>query len=197
MTISMPARKRVRCILGTIFLPAVAALGVSLISAGASWSQTYPSKLIKLVVPLTPGSPIDVLARLTEPLLASRLGQKIIVENRAGAAGRIGTGVVAKSDPDGHTLLVSTESSLVIAPHIVAAREHHVSFDGLAFERLAFGLPVRERTLFEIEVERLAILADGPDAGRNGAENRSDPENQHYEPEQSNLAKRRGHLQAY
>ena len=46
------------------------------------------------------------------------LGQPFIVENRAGAAGRIGTGVVAKSDPDGHTLLVSTESSLVIAPHI-------------------------------------------------------------------------------
>ena len=105
MTISMPARKRVRCILGTIFLPAVAALGVSLISAGASWSQTYPSKLIKLVVPLTPGSPIDVLARLTEPLLASRLGQKIIVENRAGGGGTIASKAVATAAPDGYTLL--------------------------------------------------------------------------------------------
>ena len=46
------------------------------------------------------------------------LGQSFIVENRAGAAGRIGTGVVAKSEPDGHTLLMTTESSLVIAPHI-------------------------------------------------------------------------------
>ena len=105
MTISMPARKRVRCILGTIFLPAVAALGVSLISAGASWSQIYPSKLIKLVVPLTPGSPIDVLARLTEPLLASRLGQKIIVENRAGGGGTIASKAVATAAPDGYTLL--------------------------------------------------------------------------------------------
>ena len=50
--------------------------------------------------------------------MQSLLGQPVIVENRAGAAGRIGTGMVAKSDPDGHTLLVSTESSLVIAPHI-------------------------------------------------------------------------------
>jgi tripartite-type tricarboxylate transporter receptor subunit TctC len=50
--------------------------------------------------------------------LQQLLGQSFFVENRAGAAGRIGTGVVAKSDPDGHTLLMTTESSLVIAPHI-------------------------------------------------------------------------------
>ena len=53
-----------------------------------------------------------------QPHMQSLLGQSVIVENRAGAAGRIGTGIVAKSEPDGHTLLVSTESSLVIAPHI-------------------------------------------------------------------------------
>ena len=53
-----------------------------------------------------------------QPHLQQILGQPFIVENRAGAAGRIGTGVVAKSEPDGHSLLMTTESSLVIAPHV-------------------------------------------------------------------------------
>jgi tripartite-type tricarboxylate transporter receptor subunit TctC len=105
MTISMPARRRVRCILGAIFLPTVAAFGANLISAGASWPQTYPSKVIKLVVPLTPGSPIDVLARLTEPQLSSRVGQTIVVENRPGGGGTIASKAVATAAPDGYTVL--------------------------------------------------------------------------------------------
>ena len=51
-------------------------------------------------------------------MLQQHLGQSFFVENRAGAAGRIGTGVVAKAEPDGHTLLMTTESSIVIAPHM-------------------------------------------------------------------------------
>ena len=68
--------------------------------------------------PFAPGGGADIVSRLVQPYMQTLLGQSVIVENRAGAAGRIGTGVVAKSDPDGHTVLVSTESSLVIAPHI-------------------------------------------------------------------------------
>ena len=73
---------------------------------------------VRIIVPFAPGGGADIVSRLIAPHMQSALGQSVIVENRAGAAGRIGTGVVAKSDPDGHTLLVSTESSLVIAPHI-------------------------------------------------------------------------------
>ena len=78
----------------------------------------YPSRPVHIIVPFTPGGGADTVSRLLSPQLQKLLGQPFVVENRAGAAGRIGTGVVAKSDPDGHTLLVSTESSLVIAPHI-------------------------------------------------------------------------------
>jgi tripartite-type tricarboxylate transporter receptor subunit TctC len=81
-------------------------------------AQTYPTHPVRIIVPFAPGGGADIVSRLISPYMQASLGQSVIVENRSGAAGRIGTGVVAKSDPDGHTLLVSTESSLVIAPHI-------------------------------------------------------------------------------
>jgi tripartite-type tricarboxylate transporter receptor subunit TctC len=84
----------------------------------AALAQAYPTHPIRIIVPFAPGGGADIVSRLVSPYMQASLGQSVIVENRAGAAGRIGTGVVAKSDPDGHTLLVSTESSLVIAPHI-------------------------------------------------------------------------------
>jgi tripartite-type tricarboxylate transporter receptor subunit TctC len=87
-----------------------------------AYGQTaYPNRTVHIIVPFTPGGGADTVSRLLAPQLQRLLGQPFVVENRAGAAGRIGTGVVAKSDPDGHTLLVSTESSLVIAPHIGVA----------------------------------------------------------------------------
>jgi tripartite-type tricarboxylate transporter receptor subunit TctC len=78
----------------------------------------YPSRPVRIVVPFLPGGGADLIARLLSPHLQRLLSQPLVVENRSGAAGRIGTGIVAKSDPDGHTLLMTTESSLVIAPHI-------------------------------------------------------------------------------
>src|SRR5215471_6681574 len=73
---------------------------------------------VRIVVPFAPGGGADLIARLVQPHLQPALGQPFIVENRAGAAGRIGTDAVAKAEPDGHTFLMTTESSLVIAPHI-------------------------------------------------------------------------------
>jgi tripartite-type tricarboxylate transporter receptor subunit TctC len=98
-----------------------AGAGVALPSMRAYGDTPYPSRPVHLIVPFTPGGGADTVSRLLAPKLQKSLGQSFVVENRAGAAGRIGTGVVAKSDPDGHTLLVSTESSLVIAPHIGVA----------------------------------------------------------------------------
>ncbi len=83
-----------------------------------AFAQAYPTKPVRIVVPFSPGGGADIVSRLIQPHLQGLLGQAVIVENRAGAAGRIGTGLVAHSEPDGHTVLVSTESSLVIAPHI-------------------------------------------------------------------------------
>jgi tripartite-type tricarboxylate transporter receptor subunit TctC len=86
--------------------------------ARALAQANYPTHVVRIIVPFAPGGGADIVSRLMSPYLQNLLGQSVIVENRTGAAGRIGTGLVAKSDPDGHTLLVSTESSLVIAPHI-------------------------------------------------------------------------------
>jgi tripartite-type tricarboxylate transporter receptor subunit TctC len=89
--------------------------------AGATFARparaAWPTRPVRIVVPFPPGGGADLISRLLAPHLQRMLGQPFFVENRSGAAGRIGSGVVAKSDPDGHTLLVTTESSIVIAPH--------------------------------------------------------------------------------
>ena len=87
-------------------------------AALAPASGRTQGRAVRILVPFAPGGGADLIARLLLPHLQLLLGQSFYVENRAGAAGRIGTGVVAKSDPDGQTLLMTTESSLVIAPHI-------------------------------------------------------------------------------
>ena len=66
-------------------------------------AQAYPTHPVRIIVPFAPGGGADIVSRLISPYMQASLGQSVIVENRAGAAGRIGTGIVAKSDPDGHT----------------------------------------------------------------------------------------------
>ena len=105
MMISMGSWKHTRCTLGTTVVTAIAVFAVCLITVAPSSAQSYPSRLVKFIVPLTPGSPIDVMARLTAHHLASRLGQNVIVENRAGGGGMPGTKAVATAPPDGYTLL--------------------------------------------------------------------------------------------
>jgi tripartite-type tricarboxylate transporter receptor subunit TctC len=91
--------------------------GLAALAPFCAFAQSpYPSHPVRLVVPFPPGGGADLVARLIAPQLQRTLGQSFHVENRAGAAGRIGTAMVAKSDADGLTLLVTTESSLVIAP---------------------------------------------------------------------------------
>jgi len=80
-------------------------------AAGAS-AQGFPSKPVRIVVPFPPGGGADTLARIMEPKLAGIWAQPIVVENRPGASGHIGADFVAKSVPDGHTLLMSSTASL-------------------------------------------------------------------------------------
>jgi tripartite-type tricarboxylate transporter receptor subunit TctC len=81
-------------------------------------AQTYPSKPIKLVLPYTPGSPNDVLARLVAPPLSARLGQPVVIDNRPGGGTTIGAKAVMAAEPDGHTLLFTNTPTHAIAPLI-------------------------------------------------------------------------------
>jgi len=87
-------------------------------AAPAAAEIAYPVRPVRIVVPFAPGGGADLIARLIAPHLQRMLDQSFFIDNRAGAAGRIGAAAVAKSDPDGHALLMTTESSIVIAPHI-------------------------------------------------------------------------------
>jgi tripartite-type tricarboxylate transporter receptor subunit TctC len=99
-------------------------LGGGVLAAIAPLALRAQGRAVRIVVPFAPGGGADLIARLLQPHLPALMGQPFYVENRAGAAGRIGTGVVAKSEPDGQTLLMTTESSIVIAPHMGLAMNY-------------------------------------------------------------------------
>ena len=80
--------------------------------------EAYPSRVVKFVVPQTPGGATDVFARKLAKLLSERWGQPVIVENRAGVAGVVGTDAVAKASPDGYTLLVTYAGSQAVNPSL-------------------------------------------------------------------------------
>lgn len=96
--------------------------------AGAAWPQgapsggpgKYPAKVVRLIVANAPGGGADLVGRLLAERLSRPLGQKIIVENRPGGSGRIGSELVAKSPPDGYTLLLGTTLTLISSPALHA-----------------------------------------------------------------------------
>lgn len=93
----------------------LSAFVLGLIFSCEIYSQTYPSRPIRMVVPLSPGGFADVPTRMLLPRLSSALGRQVIVENKPGAGGTIGADAVAKSAPDGHTLLIAA------TPHVISA----------------------------------------------------------------------------
>jgi tripartite-type tricarboxylate transporter receptor subunit TctC len=88
-----------------------------LCSPGLAHSQAYPSKPIRLIVPFAAGGTTDVLARIVAQNLSTSIGQQVVVDNRAGANGNIGTDLAAKSPPDGYTIVMSFDGTMTINPH--------------------------------------------------------------------------------
>jgi tripartite-type tricarboxylate transporter receptor subunit TctC len=103
---------------------AVAALLIGAFSLGASAQGSYPSQSIKIIVPFTPGTGMDTIARVVAPRLAERLGQSVVVQNQPGASGNIGADAVAKSAPDGYTILMGANTMLM-----ASQMYKNVSFD--------------------------------------------------------------------
>ena len=97
-----------------------------LLAAGATYAQAYPNKPIRLLVGYSAGGGVDAMARLLAPRLSTLLGQQVVVDNRAGAAGLIAGDAAAKAAPDGYTLILG-DSSMLIAQHL----QPKMSFDPL------------------------------------------------------------------
>ena len=96
--------------------------------AGHAVAQTYPNRVVRVVVPFGPGATSDIVARMISDRMTVAMGQPFIVENRTGAGGTIGTEYVAKSPPDGYTLVLSTA-----ATPISASVYHNLKYDTAAF----------------------------------------------------------------
>jgi tripartite-type tricarboxylate transporter receptor subunit TctC len=99
-----------------------------LCAAFPAGAQTYPSKIIRVIVPFAAGSTTDIVPRLIFEKLGPQLGQTLVVENRAGAGGTIGSAAVARSDADGYTLLVNSNAH-TIAPAFYPGLSYHPSRD--------------------------------------------------------------------
>ena len=100
-------------------LGAVAATAAAGLAAPALHAQAWPAKPIRILIPFAPGGTSDILARLLQPYLQSALGQSVVVENRTGANGNIAVDMVAKSPPDGYTLVLTDLGNLTISPSVI------------------------------------------------------------------------------
>ena len=132
-------------------LASTAAFGVPALSSIAS-AQAWPSRPIRLIVPFPPGTSPDFIARLIADPLGHALGQSVIVDNRPGAGGNIGTGMVAKAPPDGYTLLFTIQGPLVTAPLLIK----DLSYD-----------PVRELAPVTLVATSPNVLVVDPKLGAN------------------------------
>ena len=116
----MPSTREVtrRSALGGLAAATLAGTGVVQVSAQGDPAQTYPNKPIRIIVGFGPGGGNDIFARLVGQKLSERLGQPVLVENKPGAGAVIATDYVAKSPPDGYTLLVGATGAMTISPAV-------------------------------------------------------------------------------
>jgi tripartite-type tricarboxylate transporter receptor subunit TctC len=99
-------------------LLAVAAL-VSMVTAQLAQAQDFPTRSVRIVVAFPPGGPTDFVGRLVADKMTAELGQRVYIDNKPGANGTLGGGDVAKSDPDGYSLFLTTSGAVTVSPHIM------------------------------------------------------------------------------
>jgi tripartite-type tricarboxylate transporter receptor subunit TctC len=145
---AFPLGRRAACRLLAVLLP---------LAASGAWAQGFPAKSIRLVVGYTPGGSNDIVARIIAPRLGEALNVPVVVENRPGAAGALGADHVAKSPPDGYTLLAASASPVVITPHTLAKIPFNTLTDftpvntvGLTPEAIAVGPRLKVGSLKEL-----------------------------------------------
>ena len=119
----------------TIAAAIAAAVLVCAVTPAAA--QTYPTRPIRMIVPFAPGGNVDINARAVAPGLGQLLGQQVIVDNRAGAGGTIGTDAVAKSAPDGYTLLMASSSIMTNGPAVYPKLPYDIVRDFAPVGRVA------------------------------------------------------------
>jgi tripartite-type tricarboxylate transporter receptor subunit TctC len=106
------------------FIFAAVVCAAAALHAASAAAQAWPAKPIRLMVPFPPGGSTDIVARIVAQKMGERLGQSIVIENRGGAGGTIGTAQVAKAAPDGYSLTVASTSTHVVAPSVYAKLDY-------------------------------------------------------------------------
>ena len=94
---------------------------LALAGAQAASAQDYPTRPVRVVIAFPPGGPTDFVGRLVTDKMSAALGQRVYIENKPGAAGAVGADSIAKADPDGYSLFLTTSGAVTIVPHIQAS----------------------------------------------------------------------------
>ena len=123
-------------------LALLAVLGTHQVAAQPAAAQEYPVRPIRLIAPFPPGGGVDIVARAVGEKLSAGLGQPIVVDNRPGAGATLGTGIAAKSSPDGYTLLVAPVIGLAIAHAYYPKLSYDLSRDFAPVSKIGFGTVV-------------------------------------------------------
>jgi tripartite-type tricarboxylate transporter receptor subunit TctC len=114
-----------------------AMLAATALLAAPAHAQNYPTRPIRMLVPFSPGGNVDITARTVAPGLAQALGQQVLVDNRPGAGGSIGTDAVAKAVPDGHTIMMASSSVMVNGPAVYPKLPYDIERDLAPVGRVA------------------------------------------------------------
>src|SRR5258707_1915997 len=101
-----------------MFLRTIIALAMLAAASPAVWAQSYPSKPVRVIGTFPPGGTPDIYGRVMSGELGKLWNQSVVVENRTGASGTIGTDYIAQAAPDGYTLLFAADATIAIAPHL-------------------------------------------------------------------------------